>query len=49
MSGARAGVSLSQLLSEVDRLERVLKELGSEVQRGGDFVHQLQEIVKRDT
>ena len=49
MSGAQAGVSLSQLLSEVDRLERVLKELGSEVQRGGDYVHQLQEIVERDT
>ena len=49
MSGARAGVSLSQLLAEVDRLERELKELGREAQRGGDFVHQLQEIVERDT
>ena len=33
----------------MDRLERELKELGSEVQRGGDYVHQLQEIVERDT
>ena len=49
MSGARAAVSLSQLLAEVDRLERELKELGREAQRGGDFVHQLQEIVERDT
>ena len=30
-------------------MERELKELGREAQRGGDFVHQLQEIVKRDT
>ena len=49
MSGVRAGVSLSQLLAEVDRLERELKKQGREAQRGGDFVHQLQEIVKRDT
>ena len=41
MSGVRAGVSLSQLLAEVDRLEREMKELGREAQRGGDFVHQL--------
>ena len=49
MSGVRAGVSLSQLLAEVDRLERELKKQGREAQRGGDFVHQLQEIVERDT
>ena len=41
MSGAQTGVSLSQLLAEVDRLERELKELGREAQRGGDYVHQL--------
>jgi chromosome segregation ATPase len=49
MSGVRAGVSLSQLLAEVDRLESELKKLGREAQRGGDFVHQLQEIVEKDT
>ena len=48
MSTARATVSLSQLLAEVDRLERELKELGREAQRGGDVVHQLQEIIVRD-
>ena len=49
MAGERAGVSLSQMLAEVDRLERELKEQGREAQSGGDFVHQLQEIVERDT
>ena len=29
-------------------MERELKELGREAQRGGDFVHQLQEIVEED-
>ena len=43
-SGVRAAVSISQLLAEVDILER---ELSREAQRGGDFVHQLQEVVKR--
>jgi hypothetical protein len=49
MSGGRATVCASQLLAEVDRLEREMKELGREAQRGGDFVHQFQEIVERDT
>ena len=43
-----AAVSLSQLLAEVDMLERELKKQGREAQRGGDFVHQLQEIVEED-
>ena len=49
MSGGCGPISLSELLAEVDRLERELKELGREAQRGGDFVHHLEEIVERDT
>ena len=30
-------------------MEKELKELGREAQRGEDFVHQLQELVERDT
>ena len=41
-------VSLSQLLAEVDMLERELKDLSREAQRGEDFNNQLQEIVERD-
>ena len=41
-------VSLAQLLAEVDMLEKELKDLSREAQRGGDFVQQLEEIVARD-
>ena len=41
-------VSLAQLLAEVDMLEKELKDLSREAQRGGDFVQQLEEIVDRD-
>ena len=49
MSVGCGPVSQSELLSEVDRLERGLKELGREAKRGGDFVHHLEEIVERNT
>ena len=49
MFGDRPSISLPELLAEVDRLERELKELGREAQRGEDFVRQLVEIVERDT
>ena len=41
-------VFLAQLLAEVDMLERELKDLSREAQRGGDFVRQLEEIAARD-
>ena len=41
-------LSFSQLLAEVDMLERELKDLSREAQRGGDFIQQLHEIVARD-
>ena len=48
MSLGDGPISLSELLLEVDRLESELKELGREAQRGGDFVHHLEDIVERE-
>ena len=36
------------LVAEVDRLEREVKELGREAQRGVNVDHQLLEIIERD-
>ena len=45
MSGANGSISLSELVAEVDRLKRELKDLGKEHQR--DFVQPLEEIVEK--
>ena len=43
-----SGVSLSALLSQVDKLEGELKSLSREVDKGEQFVKTLEEMIKRD-
>ena len=48
MSGTRGNMSLSALLAEVDKLEREIRDLSREEQRGEEYVKQLEQIIDKD-
>jgi len=45
---SRNSMSLSQLLAEVDKLEREIKLLNREAQKGEQYVHLMEEMIDRD-